>query len=164
MESHIFKPELQVKQLEERGFAIGEQLANDKCCGALIAMEGGRLLNRRPDLFYDDGLCTQKHLTDTPMRLLLHVISGRKLDEHIGNISRGLAACADERFVSEKQVRELCDLIKACSLTKEAMLEAMGAYSVALVQLHVSVVTDPSKTQLDIHPWFWGSGGAPRCE
>ena len=50
-------------------------------------------------------------------------------------------------------MRELVGLIKACGLTKEAMLSAMGAYSVALVQLHVAVVTDPSKTALDVQRW-----------
>ena len=97
--------ELQVKQLEERGFSLSEKLDADKCCGALIAMEGGRLLNRRQDLFYDDGLCTQKLLEDTPLRVFKHVLAGLSLDQHVGNISRGLARCSDERFVSEKQVK-----------------------------------------------------------
>ena len=33
------------------------------------------------------------------------------------------------------------------------MISAMGGYSLAMVQLHVAVATDPSKTQLDVQRW-----------
>ena len=146
--------ELQIKQLESHGSLLSlSALAPEECCGALVAMEGGRLLNRRPDAFYDDGLCTQKLLTDTPARLLNHFVGGNKLESHVGNITRGLAACADTKFLSEKQVRDMATLIHQCKLGKDAMIEAIGGRSLALVQLHVTVVTDPSKTQLDVQRW-----------
>ena len=148
--------ELQIKQLQQRGIqSLGQShpLAADECSGALIAMEGGRLLNRRPDAFFEDGLCTQKLLIDTPARIINHMLSGKSLPEHVGNITRGLEACSDIKFISEKQVRDLTALIGQCRHSKEAMVEAIGGYSVALVQLHVTVVTDPSKTQLDIQRW-----------
>ena len=101
----------------------------------------------------DDGLCTQKLLTDTPARLFNHIVGGSKLESHIGSITRGLAACADTKFLSEKQVRDMATLIHQCKLGKDAMIEAIGGNSLALVQLHVTVVTDPSKTQLDVQRW-----------
>lgn len=39
------------------------------------------------------------------------------------------------------------------NLDKDYAWRAIGAFSIALVQLHVSVVTDPSKTKLDVQRW-----------
>jgi len=148
--------ELQVKQLKERGIREMGSLPAEECCGALIAMEGGRLLNRRPDAFFTDGLCTQQMLVDTPARLINHLTSQGQLAQHVGNIVRGLEACSDVKFISERQVRDLVTLIgqtHSSGSGKNTMIEAIGGFSVALVQLHVAVVTDPSKTQLDVQRW-----------
>ena len=58
--------ELQVKPLPQIGVALGQRKPNNKQCGALIAMEGGRILNREPYALLEDGLCTEKHLESTP--------------------------------------------------------------------------------------------------
>ena len=147
--------ELQVKALPKIGIGL-EPKALDEQCGALIAMEGGRILNRSPLAFLEDGLCTKQNLKFTPQSLHQNLYSGSYATKK-NYIYEKLKELCDEEPVPKSQVEALIKLnhtrmpvLEGSTPSKDYLWRALGFWSISLVQLHVAVKTDPSKTQLDV--------------
>ena len=103
--------ELQVKQLDRLGFSFqGGVIPLHEQCGALVAMEGGRILNRSPHAFVNDALCTQSNLHFTPMQLYMAFYNGSVKSKKTP-LFKDLLACMDEECISKKQVRRATRLL-----------------------------------------------------
>ena len=139
--------ELQVKALPKIGIGL-EPKALDEQCGALIAMEGGRILNRSPLAFLEDGLCTKQNLKFTPQSLHQNLYSGSYATKK-NYIYEKLKELCDEEPVPKSQVEALIKLnhtrmpvLEGSTPSKDYLWRALGFWSISLVQLHVAVKTE----------------------
>ena len=141
--------EMLVKELPGIGFRQSEVSLR---CGVYVATQGGRLLSLNPHDFIKDQLCVY-NLCTTTIYDMYENIYGHGMNR--GNFP-GIFQKLETEFMVERckytraHAQRFCELAEQLGKVKEDFYRAVGASSVALVQLSIYLPTDTSKCKLDL--------------
>jgi len=146
--------EMQVKELKKDGFHQSDPerpLEMAARCGALVATEGGRFLSLDPHAFLQDRLCVHS-LSAFPVMDLYELLYSSSAAQNFQAMHGKLVPLMVEPFkYSRDDFVHFNDLHRKLRKEKTSMYRAVGAASVALVQLQICLPTDTSKTKLDLN-------------
>ena len=139
--------EMLVKELPGIGFHTSEVPLR---CGVYVATQGGRLLSLNPHDFIKDQLCVNNLCSTTIYDMYEKIYGGGMNRSSFPGIFKKLTEFMVERCeYTRAHAERFCELAAQLGKVKEDFYRAVGASSVALVQLHIYLPTDTSKCKLD---------------